>query len=462
MRRLTILAAAFLAGIGMAIASAETLYLKNGSVIKGEIVEQVPGKSLKIKTRDGNIFVYSMDDVEKIAKESDSSSANENTCNIRHKGLDFSIGTGYNIATKGGSGSIPVDLVISKRFSPNFSLGLGAGVMIPSGDGKPVIPMYADFKGFIPLNSTKITPFGNIQIGYGINTAGDITVGSGKHAVTVESSNYIVFSVMPGVRFPLNHRTDVDFSVGYQHYMPTKGDGGSGAIAFKIGFNFHRSTDPDFINRVKPETYTHNSGFEFGIEGYAGNGYGGDILLGYKLSPRLSFALGAGYGTQDVKNKNITRTYFSGPDATGDVVNTTENTFDSDDTIEPVKVFLRGQYRLNDNKFSPFASVDLGYRTLGYSELRNYISDSDISGNGMFVRPAIGISWRTTKNSYLEARIGYEFTNGISKTNETHNYNGTIAGYRYDSINLKQDSRNFSGLYVSIGWKRTFGLFSRD
>lgn len=35
----------------------ETVYLKNGSIIKGIIVEQVPGKSMKIQTKDGSLFV---------------------------------------------------------------------------------------------------------------------------------------------------------------------------------------------------------------------------------------------------------------------------------------------------------------------------------------------------------------------------------------------------------------------
>lgn len=47
----------------------EVVYLKNGSVIRGVIVEQIPNKSLKIKTNDGNIFVFEIDQVEKITKE---------------------------------------------------------------------------------------------------------------------------------------------------------------------------------------------------------------------------------------------------------------------------------------------------------------------------------------------------------------------------------------------------------
>ena len=47
----------------------DVVYLKNGSIIRGIVIEQVPGKSLKIRTKDGSVFVYTMEEVEKITKE---------------------------------------------------------------------------------------------------------------------------------------------------------------------------------------------------------------------------------------------------------------------------------------------------------------------------------------------------------------------------------------------------------
>lgn len=47
----------------------DVLYLKNGSVIRGVLIEQIPNESVKIQTADGNVFVYQFGDVEKLAKE---------------------------------------------------------------------------------------------------------------------------------------------------------------------------------------------------------------------------------------------------------------------------------------------------------------------------------------------------------------------------------------------------------
>lgn len=47
----------------------EVVYLKNGSIIKGVIIEQVPNVSLKIKTSDGSLIICQMSDVEKSLKK---------------------------------------------------------------------------------------------------------------------------------------------------------------------------------------------------------------------------------------------------------------------------------------------------------------------------------------------------------------------------------------------------------
>ncbi len=47
----------------------DVVYLKNGSVIRGMVIEQIPMQQLKIQTKDGSVFVFKMDEIDKIAKE---------------------------------------------------------------------------------------------------------------------------------------------------------------------------------------------------------------------------------------------------------------------------------------------------------------------------------------------------------------------------------------------------------
>jgi len=47
----------------------DVIYLINGSIIKGMIIELIPNQTVKIKTADGSLFVFKMEEVEKILKE---------------------------------------------------------------------------------------------------------------------------------------------------------------------------------------------------------------------------------------------------------------------------------------------------------------------------------------------------------------------------------------------------------
>jgi len=47
----------------------DVIYLKDGSIYRGMIVETVPNVSYKIKSRDGNVFAVKIDELEKITKE---------------------------------------------------------------------------------------------------------------------------------------------------------------------------------------------------------------------------------------------------------------------------------------------------------------------------------------------------------------------------------------------------------
>jgi hypothetical protein len=47
----------------------DIVYLKNGSTIKGFVLEQIPNETVKIQTTDGNIYVFKMSEVERIVKE---------------------------------------------------------------------------------------------------------------------------------------------------------------------------------------------------------------------------------------------------------------------------------------------------------------------------------------------------------------------------------------------------------
>jgi hypothetical protein len=94
----------------------DVVYLKNGSIIRGIIIEQVPNTSLKIKTRDGSVFAYKMEEVEKMTREAATDEWNFSESNLGKDG--FRSGK-FLIGLKAGYGDWG-----SVTYGANFEYGL--------------------------------------------------------------------------------------------------------------------------------------------------------------------------------------------------------------------------------------------------------------------------------------------------------------------------------------------------
>lgn len=110
----------------------DVVYLKNGSIIHGTIIEQVPNESIKIKTKDGNIFVYKMEEIEKMTKEKTDEEKKEEIKKEKKKqppsgrGFLGSLSPGYNIPFGNFGKDYTMSLDISASFGYLFSSKLGA------------------------------------------------------------------------------------------------------------------------------------------------------------------------------------------------------------------------------------------------------------------------------------------------------------------------------------------------
>ncbi len=58
-----------LAVVEQTVSATGTVYLRNGSVVKGEIIEYIPNQTIKVRTSDGNLFTWSHDEIEKVTGE---------------------------------------------------------------------------------------------------------------------------------------------------------------------------------------------------------------------------------------------------------------------------------------------------------------------------------------------------------------------------------------------------------
>ncbi|WP_289621521.1 DUF481 domain-containing protein [Bacteroides congonensis] len=218
----------------------EVVYLKNGSVIKGVIIEQVPNVSLKIKTGDGSLIICQMNEVEKIIKEErytrdyrtdiDNRKAARNTL----KGYKGFVDFGY-IADLSDYDANKVEISTSHgyQFNNYFYLGGGVAADFYTDADLIAVPIFVDFRAnFI---NKKVTPFADIKTGYSV---GDV------------EGAYVSTGI--GVRFSLKGKKAINLKLEYnyqQHndhgdysynnnYYSYDYDYDLEGLGFKIGFEF--------------------------------------------------------------------------------------------------------------------------------------------------------------------------------------------------------------------------------
>ena len=103
----------------------DVVYLKNGNIIRGIIIEQVPNQSIKIETVDRNVFVYQMDEIEKLTKENTVQSKNFSAFNKRKGFIGLSIGAAIPVGgfTDKAKTGLQLNLInIGYLFSENFGI----------------------------------------------------------------------------------------------------------------------------------------------------------------------------------------------------------------------------------------------------------------------------------------------------------------------------------------------------
>lgn len=386
--------------------------------------------------------------------------AQENKYGIdgKHRGLDFSINAGYNagVGDMKGSSFLPLEIGVGKQFHPNLYIGVRSGAWVAVSDKATAqIPIMSDFKVMFPSSSVgKLKPIINARFGYLLNTEGgkEIEVEDGEGgtiSAKSESVDMIVMELMPGVQIPISKTADFILSAGYTHGFATKGGGGGGFFSVKTAINFHKR---DTKRPPREKVETRDKGLQYTIEGVANNrtqfGGGGNLVFTYKLNPHISIGAGGGYHAFLPYNQKS-----EGDDYIQYIERGVEYKLCYQSDIQMYNFFARGNYRLTDRRFSPMATMDIGVRKYnidedfyGYKE--NLYEVLGFPSTSLYVAPAIGVSIRTTKNSYFEFKLGYNIGSNVKAKK--------VADFEND-VYASTPSKNMSYGFFSIGFTHTLG-----
>ncbi len=206
----------------------DVVYLKNGSIIRGTIIEQVPNKSIKIETADRNVFVYQMDEIEKMTKEIVANTSKSNSSSGLSSGylriINFGFGFGLGDYGKGTS-CLKLEVINGYQFNPYFSLGFGTGLKFYFNKYKSsslVIPLFADFRAhFIDYI---VSPYIDLGIGYTIEATPEFR-GLG-----------FMLNPSVGASVKIGKKSAMNFGLGY--FMQIANGSNLGTLNIDLGFSF--------------------------------------------------------------------------------------------------------------------------------------------------------------------------------------------------------------------------------
>jgi hypothetical protein len=216
----------------------DVVYLKNGSIIRGELQEEPAGGQVKIETLGRNLFVFTAAEVEKVARElvrpAFKYPYTTGYLNMTEGGL--SVGNGYR-QNAGRNVDITLQTFNGYQFASYLALGLTAGV--DGYSGITLMPLGLGLRG--DLVKSRVRPYYSLDAGYALDWIHNPRLAGNRQGGIFWS---------PGLGIKFNSRKTHAFlmSLAYRHQRSTlENDFGNGTsitenkfkrVLFRIGFSF--------------------------------------------------------------------------------------------------------------------------------------------------------------------------------------------------------------------------------
>jgi sRNA-binding regulator protein Hfq len=143
----------------------DVIFLKNGGIMRGEILEMTDDFKVKLETEGRNVFVFERTEIERISREDISLSWKEKGyVNMTELGVLTGQSVGPNQFSSVNYHTAPTSQTFNGyQFWPMLQVGLTTG--IDWYQNFALVPVAAGLRG--DLSRTRITPFYFMDLGYG-------------------------------------------------------------------------------------------------------------------------------------------------------------------------------------------------------------------------------------------------------------------------------------------------------
>ncbi|HRI27938.1 MAG TPA: hypothetical protein PK239_03175 [Chitinophagales bacterium] len=188
------------------------VYLKNGSVLRGELVNPESSGKISIKIVGNNLFVFDLAEVEKITTES------KYKPNFApKKGYSAMNEVGMLVSTGNESAGLVLQTIHGYSVNPYLTMGAGVGLHVyynlPMSyyyyytNSTKVIPVFANVSGEL-LPAYRVSPYYYGRVGYGIDAT--------DREAFADSRGGLMFGVGVGMKVKGNNQLSWILGVGYQ------------------------------------------------------------------------------------------------------------------------------------------------------------------------------------------------------------------------------------------------------
>jgi hypothetical protein len=194
----------------------DVIYLKNGSIINGQIISSLPSGQVKIKTKDNSLWVFEAAQIDSISKKTAK-------FNQIHTGYFNLTEAGVLVGNSNNKYATPFSLmnISGWQFENRFSIGAGAGIEFYS---ETYLPVVADIR--YQLKRQGLNPFFGLQGGYSfaldkpdkqyVYNYSQIWQGPSGNTLDMKAKGGFLFNPSVGICTPLGENLAFTFSVGYR------------------------------------------------------------------------------------------------------------------------------------------------------------------------------------------------------------------------------------------------------
>lgn len=187
--------------------SEDVIYLKNGSILRGQIVEHTTDSVVRIMVTSGNAWTVPASDI--VSSNTEKPFRVNKRFLTKEKGFHAIVNTGIFFPLSGEKSSyFHAGLIGTWSLWPSFSLGIGANI---DRDSRTYCPIYADARYYV--NRKYFAPYISLSCGKALAWDKDVTIGWRN----MRNYGDLYFATSVGIEFPRNENLSFLLSIEYKY-----------------------------------------------------------------------------------------------------------------------------------------------------------------------------------------------------------------------------------------------------